>query len=514
MEVDGAGMQTPGAAAARYSYLFPIGYSNSSECGYCRQTRRGFSYYAIATSLTPEFYQKLVDRCWRRSGSLLYRPNQKHSCCPHYTLRLDSTQFKPTKDQRQAVNRFNRYVLGETYPRDAARLHPRSRAEVRRRHNVFDLVERIHEPEAGVVKTPPSPDHVFTVALEPDTFTEEKYEIFENYQRIVHREPPDKISRHGFMRFLCNSPLRRGSAVGPDGTERQLGSFHHCYRIDGKLVAVGVLDLLPDCVSAVYFFYHESIHWLNPGKLGALREIALAREAGYRWWYPGYYVHNCAKMRYKIDYKPQYVLDPEDLRWYPLDKDALARFDKHHYVCFSREDEDVEMAEDSGGKTVTDSASALKPDEPGPHASSSAETEATSPPPAGPAPSQTQPMNSTQANSYGDSSSPSEPESNSSADSAEEEEEEEDSTFLLTSSMPGIPSLEDMRRVDMDGLVLRADFSDNLIVASHLVIWDTEDVAQFGSLKSRIAELVAAVGPDLLGEICIDFRKRSSAAAG
>ncbi|AEO71418.1 uncharacterized protein THITE_49310 [Thermothielavioides terrestris NRRL 8126] len=436
-------MQTPGAAAARYSYLFPI----------------GFSYYAIATSLTPEFYQKLVDRCWRRSGSLLYRPNQKHSCCPHYTLRLDSTQFKPTKDQRQAVNRFNRYVLGETYPRDAARLHPRSRAEVRRRHNVFDLVERIHEPEAEVVKTPPSPDHVFTVALEPDTFTEEKYEIFENYQRIVHREPPDKISRHGFMRFLCNSPLRRGSAVGPDGTERQLGSFHHCYRIDGKLVAVGVLDLLPDCVSAVYFFYHESIHWLNPGKLGALREIALAREAGYRWWYPGYYVHNCAKMRYKIDYKPQYVLDPEDLRWYPLDKDALARFDKHHYVCFSREDEDVEMAESSGGKTLTDSASALKPDEP-------------------------------------------------------EEEEEEDSTFLLTSSMPGIPSLEDMRRVDMDGLVLRADFSDNLIVASHLVIWDTEDVAQFGSLKSRIAELVAAVGPDLLGEICIDFRKRSSAAAG
>ncbi|KAL2135232.1 hypothetical protein VTI74DRAFT_9324 [Chaetomium olivicolor] len=466
MEGEGRNMQTPGDAAARYSYLFPIGYSNSSECGYCRGTRSGqstkrYSYYAIAKSLTPAFYQKLVDRCWRRSGTLLYRPNQKHSCCPHYTLRLDSTEFKPTKDQRQAVNRFNRHILGDTYARDAARLHPRPRAEVRRRHNVFDLVERIHESEHQYLKEPPpSPAHVFTVTLEPDTFTEEKYGVFENYQRIVHREPPDKISRHGFERFLCNSPLTRETFVGPDGSKRRLGSFHQCYRIDGKLVAVGVLDLLPDCVSAVYFLYHESIHWLNPGKLGALREIALAREAGYRWWYPGYYVHNCAKMRYKIEYKPQYVLDPEDLNWYLLDKEALELFDKGHYICFSRK-----------------YAQGRRPD-----LNNSA------------GPSQAQ-----------DTTSPA------AADEEEvgEEEEEEEEAFLLSSNMPGIPSLADMEQVDMDGLVLRSDFSDNLIVASHLVIWDTEDVAQFGTLKSRIAELVAAVGPDLVGNICIDFRKRS-----
>ena len=368
------------------------------------------------------------------------------------------------------MNRFNRHIIGDAYVREAARLHPRSRAEVRRRHNVFDLVERVHEPEAEVLKSPPSPDHVFTVTLEPDTFTEEKYDIFENYQRIVHREPPDKISRHGFKRFLCNSPLSRGSMVGPDGRERALGSFHQCYRIDGKLVAIGVLDLLPDCVSAVYFLYHESIHWLNPGKLGALREIALAREAGYRWWYPGYYVHNCAKMRYKIEYKPQYVLDPEDLRWYLLDKEALALFDKGHYVCLSR-------------KGDADAAAALNPDQtpdPKPTAAGS------SPPPS---------LTETEASGGGSSSDAS--------DGGEED------AFLLASNMPGIPSLAEMQRVDMDGLVLRSDFSDNLIVASHLVIWDTEDIAQFGTLKSRIAELVAAVGPDLLGEVCIDFRKRS-----
>ncbi|KAL2265448.1 hypothetical protein VTJ83DRAFT_6548 [Remersonia thermophila] len=462
-------------AAERYSYLFPIGYSNSSECGYCHRTRSGqsakrFSYYAIATSLTPTFYQKLVDRCWRRSGTLLYRPNQKHSCCPHYTLRLDSAAFKPSKAQRQAINRFNRHIIGPTYPREAARRHPRTRAEARRRHNVFDLVERIHEPETGVIKTPPVPDHVFKVTLEPDTFTEEKYAVFENYQRIVHREPPDKITRDGFRRFLCDSPLERGSVAGSDGRRRPVGSFHQCYRIDGRLVAVGVLDLLPDCVSAVYFLYHESIHWLNPGKLGALREIALAQEAGYRWWYPGYYVHGCAKMRYKIEYKPQQVLDPEDLAWYPLDAEALALFDKSHYVCLSKPRPHQQQQQEKQQQHETSGQAA------GPPGSS---------------------PNSQDTTRTTDND-----------EEAQEEEEDEEDAFLLASNMPGIPTLAEMEALNMDGLVLRSDFSDNLILASQLVIWDTERVGQFGTLKSRIAELVAAVGPDLMGEICVDFRKR------
>jgi arginine-tRNA-protein transferase len=435
--------------------------------------------------LTPAFYQKLVDRCWRRSGSLLYRPNQRHSCCPHYSLRLDSTQFKPSKAQRQAINRFNRHIIGTTYPREAARLHPRTRTETRRRKNVFDLVERIHEPEAGVLKTPPQPDHVFTVTLEADTFTEEKYAIFENYQRIVHREPPNKISRDGFRRFLCDSPLTRGSVLNDDGrTRRPVGSFHQCYRIDGRLVAVGVLDLLPDCVSAVYFFYHEDIHWLNPGKLGALREIALAKEAGYRWWYPGYYVHGCAKMRYKIEYKPQQVLDPEDLRWYPLDENALKLFDKAHYVVFSRPMGEPPQGQPSG--VVNGHDTHPEPSRP------PDQLEQTPP--------QQEPSNNNNLN-------------NGAQDETEEDDEEEDA-FLLASNMPGIPSLHEIEELDrrggMDDLVLRSDFSEHLILASHLVIWDTERAGQFGTLKSRIAELVAAVGPDLMGEVCVDFRKRAA----
>jgi len=245
--------------------------------------------------------------------------------------------------------------------------------------------------------------------------------------------------------------------IGTDGAERRLGSYHQCYRVDGKLVAIGVLDLLPTCVSAVYFLYHESIHTHNPGKLGALREIALALEGGYRWWYPGYYIHNCPKMRYKIDYSPQYVLDPETLEWDRLDKDALAIFDKQHYVSLSKERSraaDNQGAEEKANGHVKD------------------------------------------ANLEADGT-------------LSNDGEGEDESYLLCSDMPGIPSLAEMEAVDMDGLLLRSDYADQFFLASDLVVWEKEQVSQFGSLKSRIAELVAAIGPDLMGEVCIDFRKRN-----
>lgn len=65
---------------------------------------------------------------------------------------------------------------------------------------------------------------------------------------------------------------------------------------------MGVLDFLFNVVSVVYFMYYELIYFFNLGKFGVMREIVLVCEVGYWWWYFGYYVYICVKMRYKIDY--------------------------------------------------------------------------------------------------------------------------------------------------------------------------------------------------------------------
>ncbi|KAI1330544.1 arginine-tRNA-protein transferase [Xylariaceae sp. FL0255] len=440
----------------------------SSTCGYCRRTGKGQSqkrrsYYARTNSMTAASYQALVDRNWRRSGTLLYKPNQRDACCPHYTLRLDSARFRPTRDQRQTINRFNRHIVGETYTREAARRYPKTREEARKRDSEFDLTQRIHESEIQLLPTPPEPAHQFEVTLETDDFTEEKYGVFENYQRIVHKEPSAEISRSGFRRFLCDSPLRRENVKGPNGKTKALGSYHQCYRLDGQLVAIGVLDLLPDSVSAVYFLYHESIHKWSPGKLGALREIALALEGGYGYWYPGFYIHTCPKMRYKIDYMPQELLNPDGMVWVDLSEELLAKFDSRGYLDFSKEDSkntdtttrqeeadnafDIEYCkEDEGGSLETD----------------------------------------------GD-------------DEDEDKDDDDGELSLLKSNMPGLPSAEKLASFDYNSIPVQLSMGQ--CSAGDLFDWGNEDIMTDNGPKSQIAQLVAVVGLDVMPSFCLDFRR-------
>ena len=379
----------------------------------------------------------------------MYRPDQKHSCCPHYTIRLDSNDFKPSRDHRQTINRFNRFVLGDKYSKEAARLYPKSHDQAKKRDNRFDLIERVHEAEYDRLKTPPEPAHKLVVTLEDNKFTEEKFLVFQNYQRVVHKESSSEITRGGFKRFLCTSPLRRETMVTQDGRKRRLGSYHQCYRLDGKLVAIGVLDLLPSCVSSVYFLYDESLHKHVPGKLGGLYEISLAMEEGYRWWYAGFYIHSCQKMRYKMDYSPQYILDPESLNWDLFDDEIRELLDKKSFVSLSKERQAIAVSDPSSSQASEDRGNA--------------DVEADS------------------------------------------DESADDNTWLLTSGLPGIPTISELAILDMDHIAMKVSAGGPLLETSDLVVWEESTIDRWPSLKAAVAELVAATGSDLIDRICLDF---------
>lgn len=216
--------------------------------------------------------------------------------------------------------------------------------------NGFDLLRTVHESEVEKLKLV-APAHRFEVTLEPDTFTDEKYLLYKTYQVNVHHDKPSEVSQAGFKRFLCSSPLGR-CIRQKNAKDQQLGSYHQCYRLDGRLIAVGVLDLLPHAVSGVYFMYHEDFEKWSFGKLSAMHEAALALEGGYEFYYMGFYIHNCVKMRYKGDYKPQYVLDPESYEWNPLDETLRGMLDQKKYVSLSRQRARAsETASPSGSQT-------------------------------------------------------------------------------------------------------------------------------------------------------------------
>lgn len=47
----------------------------------------------------------------------------------------------------------------------------------------------------------------------------------------------------------------------------------------GQLMAVGVVDVLPRCLSSAYLFWDPDLSWLGLGKLSALKEIAFVQAA-------------------------------------------------------------------------------------------------------------------------------------------------------------------------------------------------------------------------------------------
>lgn len=60
--------------------------------------------------MTAVTYCDLIKLGWRRSGSYLYKPDNRATCCPQLTISLNSKLFSPSKHQRQIINKFNKFV--------------------------------------------------------------------------------------------------------------------------------------------------------------------------------------------------------------------------------------------------------------------------------------------------------------------------------------------------------------------------------------------------------------------
>ena len=89
--------------------------------------------------------------------------------------------------------------------------------------------------------------------------------------------------------------------------------------MDGKLIAISVLDFLPSGLSSVYFIWDPDYAHLSLGTLLGIREIQMCKELGLGYYYLGYYIEDCAKMRYKGKFGGE-VLDVCNGAYAPLER--------------------------------------------------------------------------------------------------------------------------------------------------------------------------------------------------
>ncbi|XP_038613511.1 arginyl-tRNA--protein transferase 1 isoform X4 [Tachyglossus aculeatus] len=187
--------------------------------------------------------------------------------------------------------------------------------------------------------------HQLEVRLVPVSFEDPEFKssfnqslsLYAKYQMAIHKDTAAECGETEFTRFLCNSPLE--AETPSNGPDCGYGSFHQQYWMDGKIIAVGVIDILPYCVSSVYLYYDPDFSFLSLGVYSALREIAFTRQLREKapqlcHYYMGFYIHSCPKMRYKGQYRPSDLLCPETYVWVPIEQ-CLPVLENSKYCRFN-----------------------------------------------------------------------------------------------------------------------------------------------------------------------------------
>lgn len=77
--------------------------------------------------------------------------------------------------------------------------------------------------------------------------------------------------------------------------------------------------------------------------------------ADLQYYYMGFYIHTCQKMRYKASYNPSFLLCPEVYTWHPVGE-CKARLDHSKYCRFN----DDPFAYDEDGGDVLNEVSMSK----------------------------------------------------------------------------------------------------------------------------------------------------------
>lgn len=177
-----------------------------------------------------------------------------------------------------------------------------------------------------------SPFSIRQTSFHVPAFDQEVFELYCRYQAATH-DDHDKTEQ-GYTSFLVDTPLKPQKA--PEGSFLPgYGTWHMHYRLNGTLVAVAVLDILPDSIISVYFFWDRSLEHLNFGTYSALNELEFARVAGIKFYYLGWYVHTSKKMNYKSSFYPTEILCPDSLVYVPLNDEVREKLDRDGYATLS-----------------------------------------------------------------------------------------------------------------------------------------------------------------------------------
>lgn len=380
--------------------------SHKNKCGDSGSTKngdanKGGSRNRRVDNILHEFVQKSNGRAdgmqWQRQTTMqnddtLPRPPLSDTIVPPYRITVRSVPAHISATQPEVHRLYTKYqaaIHGDADPfHEAAHSIPLKASPISQlNNNTCKVAMEGDEDDCAILE---SNNYISQGSLKPADFATFYPQYSDAQRRMIYK------SYIAFYRFLCDSPFPRvamtaskdnrsppstkhaftidGSTPSPtiptslkdvfqsdqEGYDTHIpyGFYHQQYRINDKhLLAVGVVDILPNCLSSVYAFYDPDLsRTLNLGKVTALREIEWVRRASLhrpslRFYYLGFYIHSCPKMRYKAEYGPSELLCPVVGKWvdFEIAKERLEARSPIRHCCNLYSVDGVDNADDVGG---------------------------------------------------------------------------------------------------------------------------------------------------------------------
>ncbi|MDD5716530.1 MAG: arginyltransferase [Sulfuricurvum sp.] len=197
-------------------------------------------HYKVIQECTKSQCETLILRGWRRFGSMYFRPICSE-CRACESLKIDVENYRFSKSERRILRKN---------------------------------------------------DHLTTVIRHP-TLTREHLALFEHYHQYKHHtrhwDAPKADPKNYYASFV--------QGHGDFG-------FEVLYFDHDKLIAVDLIDILDEGISALYCYYDPDYNAQSLGRYTLLQQIEFARRLGLKWIYLGYYVEGCQSLEYKAGYSP------------------------------------------------------------------------------------------------------------------------------------------------------------------------------------------------------------------
>jgi arginine-tRNA-protein transferase len=215
-----------------------------SRCGYLPERAWRLEYELVASLSAAEYLQRMKEG-WRRFGHTLFRP-QCPSCRACQSLRVPTATFQPNRSQRRARARNEQAVELRIGLPEATR-------------QKLKLYDRFHAHQAEVKGWP------------------------------MHPAKDERSYRESFV-------------------ENPFTTEEWCYFLDGRLIGVGYVDVVPEGLSAIYFFYEPALRERSVGTWNVLSILDETRRRKLAHVYLGYFVEGCGSLAYKANFRPNEVL--------------------------------------------------------------------------------------------------------------------------------------------------------------------------------------------------------------